>query len=166
MWLLSYLEHDLMSELVSIVYKPQHVDFQHPDRYSRLPLEDARLIENHGIECDRKGSQPARGLNIMSSETLAALAKEGYKTNPGEMGEQLIISGLDVDALAAGDRLQIGPAATVEIIEPRTGCDRFERIQGLTRQQAAGRMGMMAKVVTGGTIRIGDTVAVLQKVNV
>lgn len=76
------------------------------------------------------------------------------------MGAQIVIRGLEVDALTTGDRIQIGAEACVEIVKPRTGCDRFERIHGLTRTQAAGRMGVMAKVVTGGTIRVDDVVTV------
>jgi MOSC domain-containing protein YiiM len=154
-----------MSEIESIVYSPQHLEAQPPACYTRIPLESARLIEGRGIEGDRKGNHPERQLNIMSAESLAGLSREGYKIGPGEMGEQIIIQGLDVDALTSGDRIQIGAEACVEVVRPRTGCDRFERIQGLTKEQASGCLGMMAKVVTGGTIRVGDSVTVMQREN-
>jgi len=142
----------------SIVYKPESTASDPGDHYLRIPLDSANLVTGYGIEGDRKGGNPKRNLNIMSYETLEILHEEGFSTSPGQMGEQIVIRGFDVGKLAVGDRLQIGDAAIVEVINHRTGCQRFEHIQGKTPQQAAGRMGVMAKVVIGGLIRVGDPV--------
>jgi len=142
----------------SIVYKPESTAYDPGDHYLRIPLDSANLVIGYGIEGDRKGGNPKRNLNIMSYETLEILHEEGFSTSPGQMGEQIVIRGFDVGKLAVGDRLQIGDAAIVEVINHRTGCQRFEHIQGKTPQQAAGRMGVMAKVVIGGLIRVGDPV--------
>ena len=71
-----------------------------------------------------------------------------------------------MNTLNAGDQVQIGDEARIEIVKPRTGCERFEHIQGLSPSLVQGRMGMMAKVVTPGVIRVGDAVKVLQGENV
>lgn len=150
-----------MAEIVSIVYKPKRSSAK--ARYARVPLETATLLAGHGIDGDLKGGHPKRHLNIMSSETLDALHDEGFLTAPGQMGEQIVIRGLDVNALEPGDQLAIGDGAVVEIVAPRTGCDKFELVQGKLRTDAAQRMGIMAIVVQGGKIRVGSPVAVLQK---
>ncbi len=150
-----------MISVASIVYKPESADSDPENRYVRIPLTSANLVAGHGIEGDRKGGHPKRNLNIMSFETLEALRKEGFSTQPGQMGEQLVIQGLDVEKLAEGDRLQVGDHACVEVVNHRTGCQRFEYIQGKSPQLATGRMGVMAKVVTGGLIDIGDPVQLL-----
>jgi MOSC domain-containing protein YiiM len=150
-----------MSEIVSIVYKPGDLPARPEDHYTRVPLESARLIVGHGIEGDRKGGHPTRQLNIMAAESLDQLAAEGFKIAPGEMGEQIIVRGVPVDTLATGDRLRIGPDAIIEVTTPRTGCDRFEALQGHSPAMAAGRLGTMAKVVADGTIRLGDRIEVL-----
>jgi MOSC domain-containing protein YiiM len=153
-----------MPTLTSIVYTPKH-DYQEPaDHYLRVPVTNADLVAGHGIQGDRKGSNPKRGLNVMSAEILAELAGEGFQTGPGQMGEQLVIAGLDFATLSPGTRLQIGAAATLEFIDNRTPCERFEHIQGHPRQSAAGRVGFMAGVVTGGRIKVGDPVSVLETV--
>ena len=151
-----------MSIITSIVYKPEGTVSDPEDHYLRVPLESARLIAGYGIEGDRKGGNPKRNLNIMSFEALEALHKEGFSTQPGQMGEQIVIRGLDMGDLSEGDRLQFGEHACIEVVSHRTGCDRFEHIQGKTRQQAAGKMGIMAKVVADGMIAIGDPVKLLQ----
>lgn len=150
-----------MGEVVSIVYSPKDGRKQPKDHYTRLPLNDAMLVAGYGIDGDRKGGSPHRQLNIMAAETLDGLQTEGFKTNPGEMGEQIVISGLPLDSMEAGEKLQIGDSALVEIIKPRTGCDRFEHIQGHSPQEAVGRLGMIARVLRDGRIRVGDRVQVI-----
>jgi MOSC domain-containing protein YiiM len=151
-----------MISVTSIVYKPESTLSDQEDGYLRIPLDSANLVIGYGIEGDCKGGNPKRNLNIMSFETLEALRKEGFKAQPGQMGEQIVIRGLDVGNLSEGDRLQFGNHACVEVVSHRTGCKRFEHIQGKTPQQAAGRMGIMTKVVTGGMIAVGDPVKLLQ----
>jgi len=151
-----------MISVVSIVYKPESIAPEPERHYLRVPLNSAKLVAGYGIEGDHKGGNPKRNLNIMSFETLEELHKVGFKIQPGEMGEQLIIKGLDVGELKAGDQFQVGEQACIEVVSQRTGCDHFERIQGKSPQLAAGRMGVMAKVVTGGVIAVGDLVKLVQ----
>jgi MOSC domain-containing protein YiiM len=151
-----------MSELVSIVYKPQDAT-PNPEGYTRVPLQVTQLVAGHGIEGDTKGGHPKRHLNIVSAETTEALKAEGFQVEPGQFGEQLAIAGIDVDALPVGAQLQIGASATVEIVMPRTGCAKFERYQGRSPQEVSGRMGMMATVVTGGPIQVGDPVTQIEQ---
>jgi MOSC domain-containing protein YiiM len=99
-----------MTQIASIVFKPAGVD-EPQDDYLRVDLDEATLIAGYGIEGDLKGGHPDRQLNIMSYETLTILRGQGFYTEPGQMGEQIVIHQLDVDNLAAGARLQIGDGA-------------------------------------------------------
>jgi MOSC domain-containing protein YiiM len=151
-----------MARVVSIVYRPRDTETPRPqDHFARVPLTRARLVEFQGIEGDAKGGTGDRQLNVMLAESLAELCSEGFKTDPGSLGEQIVISGVSADSLTTGTQVQIGKAI-IEIGIPRTGCVRFETIQGKPRQVAAGRLGVMARVVSAGEIAVGDTVAVLK----
>jgi MOSC domain-containing protein YiiM len=147
-----------MVKIVSIVHTPAGIDPRPPDHYARVPLEVATLEAGRGIVTDRKGSRTERQLNVMAAETLAQLGVEGYRAAPSQMGEQIVVAGLDVNRLAAGTQLRLGDAAVIEVQKPRTGCDRLRQIQGCTPAQVAGRLGVMARVLIGGTIRVGDGV--------
>ena len=151
---------EVTPHIVSIVYTPAG-DYDRPvERYLRVPISSADLVAGRGIRGDRKGSNSNRALNLMSAETLAVLANEGFKTSPGQMGEQIVIAGLDFSSLIEGTRLQLGDAAVIEFVQDRTGCERFERIQGKSPSTVAGRLGFMACVITGGHIAAGDAVRV------
>jgi MOSC domain-containing protein YiiM len=151
-----------MAHIASIVY--QLVDAQYGERldyFIREPVETATLIAGHGLEGDCKaGHHPDRQLNLLSDSWLERVKSLGYKTAPGEFGEQLIIGGLAVEKLASGDRLIFDDEATIEIIKPRTGCSRLETAQGKSIE-GIGYIGMLAKVITGGPIRVGAAVTVI-----
>lgn len=155
-----------MSQITSISYRPANAPAKPEDRYTRLPLQQAQLVQGYGIEGDRKGGNPNRHLNIMARETLDELGGEGFMVAPGQMGEQIVVGGLgeNLNALAEGTRLQFGEHAIIEVVEPRTGCDRFEAIQHKHPKAAAGRLGVMARVVHSGAIRVGDPIKILEHV--
>src|SRR5579884_1053714 len=150
-----------MGKIVSIVHKPAGIDPRPPDHYARVPLPTATLEAGRGIVTDSKGNRPERELNIMALESLEQLRAEGYRTALGEMGEQIVVSGININKLAAGTRLRFGKDAVIEVVKPRTGCDRLRQIQGCTPAQVAGRIGIMARVLVGGAIQLGDAVALI-----
>src|SRR5262245_32425674 len=118
-----------MPHLVSIAYTPREIERRPMDHYARVPVDRATLVEQRGILGDVKGTGGNRQLIIMRAETLAEMTAEGRKTRPGEMGEQLVIAGLDPTDFVDGVRLKIGDQAVIEIGKPREPCERFAHIQ-------------------------------------
>lgn len=147
-------------QLVSICYKPAKLESRPADYYTRISVQEVRLLEAYGIEGDVKGGHPDRQINVMCQETLEALSQNGFNITPGQMGEQLIISGIDISQLQVGDQLLIGETACIEITSHRNGCLRFEHIQGKKTPtiEEKGSLGAMSRVVRGGMIRVGDAV--------
>jgi MOSC domain-containing protein YiiM len=154
-----------MPEIYSIVYKPIDPANDRADGYIRVATQQATLRAGYGIEGDRKGGHPKRQLNVMSYESLQNLRQAGFAVEPGQMGEQIVISGLTEAELLPGAHVRLGETAQIEVIELRTGCDRFEHFQGLSRSLAAGRMGVMARVIADGVIHVGDGVEVMRESN-
>jgi MOSC domain-containing protein YiiM len=150
-----------VSRIVSIVHTPHGIERRPEDHYARVPLDATVLVVGQGIQGDRKGTSRERQLNIMSTETLASLRADGFRTGPGQMGEQIVVSGIEIDRLPPGAQLRLGEAV-VEVTLPRTGCDRFALIQGHPISEVNGRLGVMARVVVGGAVRVGDAAAVLK----
>ena len=146
-----------MAELVSIVYKPEGAPLA-SGAFTRVPAQDARLVAGYGILGDQKGGNVYRQLNVMGAESIESLAPAGYKTAPGQLGEQLVISGFDIESLPVGTRLRIGDSAVIELLRLREPCDRFESYQGRSLDGAVGKIGWMAAVVSSGVIRVGDSV--------
>lgn len=146
-----------IATLKSIVYKPK--DAPHlPRGYQRVAVQAARLIADYGIEGDRKGGHPKRNLNVMDDLTLAELAAEGYPTGAGVLGENLILSGIDLRALPQGTHLQIGAEAIIRLLALRQPCEQLAELDSRMPDSVVGRVGYMCRVVRGGLIRVGDPV--------
>lgn len=152
-----------MASIISIVYQPEDQAYgETRTDYIRTPLQNVKLVAGHGILGDRKaGHHPERQLNILSQEWLEAVGAKGYRNGPGQFGEQIIVSDLAVEKLAAGTQLQLGESARIEVVKTRTGCERLEAAQRKSIQ-GLGPIGMMAKVITGGDIEVGDSVSILK----
>ncbi len=154
----------VIGTLKSIAYKPKEAKVN-PQQvgYTRQLLNEALLIENYGIEHDRKGGNPKRNLNVMDDLTLNELARDGYPTEPAHLGENLIIAGIDLRALEKGTQLRIGTEAVIEIGKLREPCEQLTELDERMPENVVGRVGMMCRVAKGGRIKVGDVVEVVRE---
>lgn len=150
-----------MPNISSIVYKPAALEKRPADYYSRQAVDRAELAVGNGIVGDAKGKSSNRQLNIMFGDTVAELKQEGFLADPGQLGEQIVIAGMREETMSPGTHLRLGNTAVVELLEARTGCERFEHIQGHSAKVAAGRLGYMARVVADGQIEVGSIAEVV-----
>jgi MOSC domain-containing protein YiiM len=150
-----------MGFIHSIVYRPQgQPEARENDRFLRIAVAQARLLAGHGIEGDAKaGRHPRRQLNLISYAWLAARRREGYRTEPGDFGEQVVIEGFTLEALSPGTLLRLGTEAEIEITYLRTGCAKVEQVQGRALPALDGAIGVLARVTHSGIIRVGDLVS-------
>ena len=154
-----------MAKIKSIVIQPIAKEYEDGrfDYFIRDAVDSAELVADHGIQGDRKaGKNPRRQLNLLSVGWLNEQAILGYKTAPGKFGEQLIVEGIDLLALPRGTTLQLGNTAVIQINGPRDGCTRLEAAQGKTGL-ADEPIGVLATVLAGGKIHVGDVITDLVK---
>ncbi len=148
-----------MGSIYSIVYQPTDREYgSRSEGFIRVAVQQANLIAGHGIEGDRKaGHHVDRQVNLLSREWLLRMQNAGYRIAPGQFGEQITLVDIDLEQLTRGDRLQLGATACIEIRRARHPCSRLQVAQQLPFEGLKA-VGVMASVVTGGTIRVGDPV--------
>jgi MOSC domain-containing protein YiiM len=150
-----------MVRLKSIVYKPEGAKSK--SGYLRQALDEATLVEGYGIEGDRKGGHPRRNLNVMDDLTLAELAAEGYPTGAGVLGENLILSGIDLRQLPQNTQLRLGSEAIIALGKLREPCEQLTELDARMPESVVGRVGLMCRVIRSGRIKVGDVVEVLNE---
>ncbi len=125
--------------------------------------ESVNVIAGHGIEGDRhaaeEGVRKARQVLLMDEETL-----ESFGLAYGEVRENITTSGIDLVATPAGATLAVGGEVVLKITGPCAPCARMDEIRPGLRLEFDGKRGMLASVVRGGTIRVGDAISVLEAV--
>ncbi len=122
----------------------------------REPIEPRAEVSaqaDFGLEGDahaRAGSQ--RQVLLIDSETLGE-----FQVDPGALKENITTSGIALATLAPGSRLRVG-GAVLEITMDCAPCAFVDSVQPGLRTKLQDRRGMLARVLEGGSIRVGDAV--------
>jgi MOSC domain-containing protein YiiM len=151
-----------MITIKSIVYKPKD-ERELPSGYLRRVVSEVNLVEGYGIEGDRKGGHPKRNLNVMDDITLSELAAEGFPIDPGELGENIVLSGVDLRTLPEGTQLRLGSEAVIALGKLREPCEMLTRLDQRMPESVVGRVGVMCRVIKSGRIKVGDPVEVVRE---
>jgi len=114
----------------------------------------ATLIAGLGIEGDKHAVATSDRQVLLAD--LEALDEVGVE--PGTIKENLTVEGLHVMGLPAGTRVRLGESAIVEITEVCEPCFRMDEIRMGLKDELVGRRGMVARVVNGGSITVGDRI--------
>ena len=151
-------------------------------RFSKTPSSSVRLLPGLGVAGDahmgatvkhrsrvrKDPTQPnLRQVHLIHAELFDELRVKGYTVSPGELGENITTSGVDLLALPIGTRLHLGATSVVEITGLRNPCIQIDKFQkGLLAatldRDAQGhpirKAGVMSVVISEGDVRPGDPI--------
>ena len=166
-----------MSSVVAVSLRSGH-------HFSKTPGLSIRLLKGLGVAGDahmgatvqhrsrvRKDPTQAnlRQVHLMHAELFCELRAKGFAVRPGELGENITTSGIDLLALPTGARLHLGASAIVEITGLRNPCiqiDDFKKglMAATLDRDADGNLvrkaGIMSIVISEGDVRPGDAIRV------
>ncbi|MEC7524718.1 MAG: MOSC domain-containing protein [Myxococcota bacterium] len=153
-----------ITELIAHVPQVGRLDWigRRPERAAPMErLEAAALLTDRGLEGDRaaKRSGGKRQVSLLQAEHLEVLARLLRKTSvdPALLRRNLIVSGVPLRALARA-RFRVGPCLLEGAGECHP-CSKMEAALGDGGYAAMrGHGGILARVLEGGPIRIGDRV--------
>jgi len=128
-------------------------------------------VTSLGLEGDRHNDTvhhggPERALCLYALERIADLQAEGHPIYPGSTGENLTLVGLDWEQVVPGTRLRLGQEVQVEVTLYTTPCGKIAasfvegQIQRMSQAAHPGWSRVYARVLSLGTIRVGDAVRV------
>lgn len=153
-------------------------------RFSKSTAGEITLVAGLGVEGDahagvtvkhrsrvrRDPTTPnLRQVHLIHKELLDEVAEYGYTVAPGEMGENITTSGIDLLGLPEGALLHIGAEVVVRITGLRNPCSQIDKLQaGLMARMVEKlpdgtilrKAGVMSVVESGGVIRPGDAIRV------
>ncbi len=131
----------------------------------KTEVESAELKENFGISGDAHGGEWHRQVSLLAYEAIEHVRRTKLPDiDAGDFAENIIVSGLDLNALGLGSRLRLGADAELSITQIGKVCHTRCRIYTLTGDCIMPRLGLFARVLKGGTVRKGDPVEVLETV--
>lgn len=150
----------MQGELIGISRRPAH-------RAPSEHLESIGISTEHGVEGDHKGQKfKRRQVSVLALEDWqAALTEIGADPETDWMVRRanLLVSGLELPR-SVGSILSIGPVG-LEVTDETVPCGRMdEAIPGLRRALAPHwRGGVTCRVLTPGTVAVGEVVTVTHR---
>jgi len=117
--------------------------------------ERVLAVESQGLEGCGHGHPPRREVLLASKEHLDAVGVE-----PGEIRENVTVEGADVQTWPIGQRVKVG-GATLEVTMVCDPCYRMDELRGGLRSELDGKRGMLAHIVEGGEIALGDPIELI-----
>ena len=132
--------------------------FTSPEKGSGVSAghEQVTAVAGHGFEGCAHAGRPKRQVLFVSRRHLDALGLE-----PGVIRENLTIDGVDVHDWRVGQQVRAG-GAVFEITMVCDPCHKMDALREGLRAELEGRRGMLAVVVEGGEIAVGDPVELVQ----
>lgn len=152
--------------------------------FSKRPALSIRLLSGLGVEGDghagatvqhrydrrRDPTRPnLRQVHLIPVELFDELRGKGFAIAPGDLGENITTSDLDLAALPTGTRLHLGTSAVIELTGLREPCvlmDKFQhglKAATLDRDIDGGlvyKAGVMGVVLADGEVAAGDGITI------
>jgi MOSC domain-containing protein YiiM len=123
-------------------------------------LRGDRYAEGTGFYSKRPTDPGAREVTLISAEVLDHLNQQyGIRLTPSEHRRNLTVRSVNLEELI-GQRFSIGEVV-LEGVKDCPPCDHLEQLTGKpVLQPLVNRGGLRARILIGGTLRVGDSVSV------
>lgn len=126
---------------------------------------DSVYIHQGGLAGDghnhEKHCRPLQAVSLQDAEQLDALKREGYPLFPGVTGENLTVSGLNVNKLPLGTKLECAGGVIIELSKVRQPCYVLDVISPRLKEDILGRCGCYARVLQEGFLSKGAEIRVI-----
>lgn len=120
----------------------------------KTPVASAELRPGHGIVGDAHAGDWHRQVSLLARESIIKMQRLGLNVEAGDFAENLTTEGINLLALAIGDRLKVGDTL-LEITQIGKECHTRCAIYHQAGDCVMPKEGLFARVVEGGVVRPG-----------
>lgn len=120
------------------------------------PVQEATAISGLGLEGDRSAYEGNTRQVLLVDKAIL----DGVGLNPGQVKENITVTGLDLSEAKVGQVLTVGNDVTLEVVGDCEACSKMDAIRMGLKDTLDGKRGTLAKVLNGGAIKIGDTISI------
>lgn len=125
-------------------------------------VQSATFVENWGIEDDAHAGGWHRQVSMLSARKIEDFRAKGAKVDYGAFGENLVVDDFDFRSLPVGTLLRCG-GALLETTQTGKECHSHCAIYKAMGDCIMPREGVFARVLSGGTINVGDDMTIEQR---
>lgn len=122
-------------------------------------VSSAVFVVEHGIKDDAHAGRWHRQVSLLGLEEIEAFRERGADVAFGAFGENIVVEGFRLRELPVGTRLRAGDVL-LEITQIGKECHAHCEIYHKVGDCIMPREGIFARVLHGGTLRIGDAIEI------
>jgi len=126
----------------------------------KVPVNSVNLVAGKGIESDAHFGFQHRQVSFLAQESVDMMPKGKVELYPGIFAENITTSGIIWSALPIGCEVHIGKAK-LRITQIGKQCHDRCAVYHTAGDCVMPREGVFAEVLTGGSIAVGDVIAVV-----
>jgi MOSC domain-containing protein YiiM len=128
----------------------------------KAQIDQASLIQNHGLEGDAHAGPWHRQVSFLASESIEASKKKGCDVTFGDFAENIATSGINWQKVPVDTLIHLGDSAIVKITQIGKECHNKCAIYYLAGDCIMPREGIFGRVLKGGKIHRGDLVQIIR----
>lgn len=122
---------------------------------AKYMVQEANVIEDFGIEGDAHAGKWHRQVSLLALEKIEEFRNKGAEVDFGAFGENLVISGIELNKLPIGQKIKIGDVE-LEVTQIGKKCHDKCAIFYQVGQCIMPTNGIFTKVLKGGNIKVGN----------
>ena len=122
-----------------------------------------KLIENFGLEGDAHAGKWHRQVSLLARESADIMRKKGLTIKDGDFGENIVTEGIELKSLPIGTILKIDKDIIMRVTQIGKLCHDRCAIYYTAGDCIMPREGIFAEILTGGAIKAGDEITILEK---
>lgn len=122
---------------------------------AKYMVQEVNVIEDFGIEGDAHAGKWHRQVSLLALEKIEEFRNKGAEVDFGAFGENLVISGIELNKLPIGQKIKIGDVE-LEVTQIGKKCHDKCAIFYQVGQCIMPTNGIFTKVLKGGNIKVGN----------
>lgn len=129
----------------------------------KVPVQEIQVKKQHGIIGDAHASDWHRQISLLADESIDKMRVRMPEVplTPGVFAENITTRGLELYTLPIGTQLRVGETL-LQVTQIGKECHLGCEIRSITGDCVMPREGIFAVVVEEGTIRAGDSIAIVE----
>jgi MOSC domain-containing protein YiiM len=126
----------------------------------KTPVEEVYVKEGHGIEGDAHAGAWHRQVSLLAYESIRKAQEKGLDVGFGDFAENIASEGIEWHLLPLGTKFKVGEVL-LELTQIGKECHKRCAIYYMAGDCIMPREGVFAKVVKGGSIKVGDPIQII-----
>jgi len=137
------------------------INFSDRKGMKKSNIDSGHMVECFGLQADAHAGPGSRQVSLLARESIEKIRARGLDVRYGDFAENLTTEGIDLPSLPVGTRLRIGTDVLLEVTQIGKVCHDRCHIYFTVGDCVMPREGIFARVLSGGDIKIGDSIVII-----